>query len=137
MSNSLQPDGLQHVRLPCPSLSLWICSNSCPLSQWCHPTISSSVAPSPCHPQFSPASGSFPESALCIRWTKDWSFCFSISPSNVYSGLISFRIDSFDLLNVQGTWVFSSYTVQKHQFFDAQPSLCSNSHIHTWLVEKP
>ena len=84
------------------SLSFTI-SNSCPWSQWCHPTISSSIALfSPC-PQSFLASGSFPASAICIRWPKCWSFSFSISLSNEYSGLISFRIDWFDLLAVQGT----------------------------------
>ena len=76
------------------------------------------------------------ESVLHIRWPKYWSFSFSISPSNEYSGLISFRIDWFDLLEVQGT-LFSNTTVQNNQFFDAQLSLWSNSHIHTWLLEKP
>ena len=74
------------------------------------------------------------ESALCIRY---WNFSFSISPSNEYSGLISFRIDWFDLLAVQRfSRVFSNIMVQKHQFFRTQPSLWSNSHIHTWLLEK-
>ena len=78
------------------------------------------------------------ELALGIRWPKYWSFSFSISPSNEYSGLISFRIDWLDLLAVQGTLrVFSSITVQKHQFFSTQPFLWSNSQIHTWLLEKP
>ena len=77
------------------------------------------------------------ESALCIRRLKYWSLSFSISPSNKYSGLISFRIDWLDLLAVQGTSrVFSSTTVQKHQFFSTQSSLLSNSHIHTWLLGK-
>ena len=76
------------------------------------------------------------ELALRIRWSKYWSFSFSISPSNEYSGLISFRIDWFDLASHR-TPVFSSTIVQKHQFFSAQPSLWSNSHIHTWLLEKP
>ena len=72
------------------------------------------------------------ESVLHIRWPKYWSFSFSISPSNEYSGLISFRIDCFDYLAVQGTLrVFSNTMVQKHQFFSTQPSLWSNSHIHT------
>ena len=75
------------------------------------------------------------ESVLCIRWPKYSSF--SISPSNEYSRLISFRTDGFDLLAVQGTWVFSNTTVQKHQLFGTQLSLWSNSHIHTWLLEKP
>ena len=74
------------------------------------------------------------ESVLHIRWPKYWSFSFSISSSNEYSGLISFRIDWFDLLEVQGTLKsLSNTTVQKHQFFGAQLSLWSNSRIHTWL----
>ena len=77
------------------------------------------------------------ESALRIRWPKYWSFSFSISPSNEYPGLISFRMDWLDLLAVQGiSSVFSNTTVQKHQFFGAQLSLLSNSHIHTLLLEK-
>ena len=71
------------------------------------------------------------ESVLCIRWPNYWSFSFRISSSNEYSGLISIRIDWFDLLAVQGTQEFSNTTVQKHQFFSAQPSLWSNFHIHT------
>ena len=72
------------------------------------------------------------KSVLHIRWPKYWSFSFSISPSNEYSGLISFRMDWFDLLAVQGlSRVFSSTTVQRHQFFSAQPSLWYNSHICT------
>ena len=91
-----------------------------------------------CHPfllfpsNFPGIRGFSNESALCIRWSKYWSFSFSISPSNKYSGLISFRIDWLDLLAVQGTsGVFSSTTVRKHQFFSTQPSLWSNSHIRT------
>ena len=77
------------------------------------------------------------ESVLRIRWPKYWSFNFSISPSNEYSGLISFRMDWLDLLAVQETLrALSNTTVQKHQFFSTQLSLYSNSHIHTWLLEK-
>ena len=77
------------------------------------------------------------ESALHIRWPKYWSFSFSVSPSNEHSVLISFRIDWFDLLAVQGLLrVFSNITVQKHQFFGTQLSLWSNFHIHTWPLEK-
>ena len=94
--------GLQHTRLPCPLLSPRVSSNSYSLSQWWHPTISSSVTTFSSCPRSFPASGSFPVS-LCIRWPKYWSFNFSISPSNEYAGLISFRIDWFDLLAVQGT----------------------------------
>ena len=146
MSDSLRSHGLQHARLPCPSTTPKVCSNSCPSSRWCHPTISSSVVPfSSCLQSF-PASGSFPmsqyfssgdqsirvsasasvlpvniqgwfplgltalitllskglsrvfssttaPSVLHIRWPKYWSFSFSISLSNEYSGLISFRMD--------------------------------------------
>ena len=77
------------------------------------------------------------QSDLCIRWPKYWSFRLSISPSNENSGLISFGIDWFNLLAVQGTLrVFSNITIQKHQFFGTQPSLWPNPHIHTWLLEK-
>ena len=78
------------------------------------------------------------ESALRIRWPKYWSFSFNISPSNEHPGLVSFRMDWLDLLAVQGTLkVFSNTTVRKHQFFCTQLSLWSNSHIHTWPLEKP
>ena len=78
------------------------------------------------------------ESTFHMRWPKDWNFNFSNSPSNEYSGLISFRIHWLDLFAVQGTFKsFLQTTVQKHQFFSAQLSLWSNSCIHTWLLEKP
>ena len=78
------------------------------------------------------------ESVLRIRWPNYWSFSFSISPSNECSGLNSFRMDWLDLLAVQKTLKsLSNTTVQKHQFFGTQPSSQSNSHIHTWLLEKP
>ena len=101
VSDSLPPHGLQHARLPCASPTPRACSNSCPLSRWCHPTISSSVVPfSSCLQPF-PASGSFLMSWLFP--SGDQSFSFNISPSSEYSGLISFRIDWFDLLEIQGT----------------------------------
>ena len=105
VSNSLQPQGPQHARPPCPSSTPRVYSNSCPLSWWWHPTISASVTPfSSCLQSFL-ASRSFPMSVRLIRWSKFWSFSFSfsISPSSEYSGLISFRMDWFDLLAVQGT----------------------------------
>ena len=103
MSYSVQPHGLQDTRPPCPSPTPGVYSNSCPLSRWCHPTISSSVVPFLSCRQSFPASESFSnESALRIRWPKYWSFSFNFSPSNEYSGLISFRMDWFDLLAVQG-----------------------------------
>ena len=120
------PDGLQHARPPCPSPTPGVYSNSCPLSWWCHPTISSSVIPFSSHLQsFFPRIRVFSnESALRIRWPKYWSFSFSISHSNEYSGLISFRMDWLDLLVSKGlSRVFSNTTVQKHQFFSAQLSL--------------
>ena len=104
VSDSLRPHGLQHSRPPCPSPTPGVYSNSYLLSQWFHPAISFSVIP------FSSCLQSFPsikvfssESAFCIRWPKDWSFSFSISPSNDHSGPISLRMDWLDLLAVQGT----------------------------------
>ena len=104
VSYSLWSHGLQHTRPPCPSPTPGVYSNSCPLSRWCHPTISSSVVPfSSCLQSF-PASESFPMSQLFASGGQSiWSFSFSISPSNEYSGLISFRMDCLDLLVVQGT----------------------------------
>ena len=104
VSDSLQPHGLQHARPPCPSPTPRACSNSCPSSWWCHPTISSSCCPLFLLPSIFPSIRVFSnESALCIRWPKYQSFTFSISPSNEYSGLISFRMDWLDLFAVQGT----------------------------------
>ena len=99
MSDCLWPHGLKHTRFPCPSPSTGACSNSCPLSWWCHPTISS-----PSLPAFnlSQHHGLFYESALCIRWPDWWSSKFNISTFSEYSGLISFRIDWFYLLAVRG-----------------------------------
>ena len=104
MSGSLQPHGLQHARPACPSPTLRVYSNSCPLSQWYHATISSSVIPFSSCPQSIPALEFFSsESALLIRWPKYWNFSFNISPSSEYAGLISFRMDWLDLLSIQGT----------------------------------
>ena len=100
---TLRPHGLQHARPPCPSPTPRVYSNSCPLSQWCHPTILSSVVPFSSRLQSFPASGSFDESVFRIRWLKYWSFSFSISPSSEYLGLISLTMDWLDLLAVQGT----------------------------------
>ena len=105
LSDSLWPHGLQHTSLPCPSPNPGACSNSCPSSRWCHPTISSSVSPFSSCPQSFSAPVFSSELALCIRRPKYWNFSFSISSSNEYSGLISFRIDWFDLLAVQGTLI--------------------------------
>ena len=104
VSDALQPHEPQYTRPPRPSLTPGVYPNSCPLSRWYHPTISSSVIP------FSSCPSIFPsirvvsnESALHIRWPKYWSFSFNISPSNEHPGLVSFRMDWLDLLAVQGT----------------------------------
>ena len=131
ISNSLRPHGLQHTRLPCPSPTPVAYSNSCPSSWWCHPTISSSAI------SFSSCLQSFPHQGLCIRWKKYWSFSFSISPFNEYSGLISFRIDWFGLLAVQVTLksLLQNHSL-KASILGTQPYLWSNSHIHAWLLDK-
>ena len=137
MSDSLQPHELQHAMLPCPSLSPGVCSNSCPLSRWCHPTISFSVTPF-C-PQSFPVSVSF----LMGRFFEsgDQSIGASVSASILMmniQGWFPLRLTGqISLLSKELLRVFSSTTVQKHKFFGAQPSLWSNSHIHTWLLEKP
>ena len=132
---SLQPHGLQHVRLPYPSPTPRACSNSCPLSWSCHPTISSSVVPfSSCLQSF-PASGSFPTSKIFVSGGQSIGASASapVLPMNIqgwFPSLISLQSKGF-------LRVFSSTTVQKHQFFSVQLSLLSNSHTHTWLLEKP
>ena len=106
VSDSLQPHGLQHARPPCPSPTPRVYSNSYPLSQWCNPTISSSVVPFSflLSPSIFPSVRVFSnESVLPIRWPEYWTFSFNISPSSEYLGLISFRTDWLDLLAVQGT----------------------------------
>ena len=106
---TLRLHGLQHARPPCPSLTPRVYSNSCPLSPWCHPTISSSVIPFSAF-NLSQHQGKVEKglSHLHIRWPKYWSFSFNISPSNDYSGLISLRMDWLDLLAVQGTLKFKN-----------------------------
>ena len=103
VSYSLQPHESQHARPPCPSPTPRVQPNSCPSSRWCHPAISSSVIPFSSCPQCLPASVFSNESVLCIRWPKYWSFSFSIIPSKEHPGLISFKMDWWDLLAVQGT----------------------------------
>ena len=139
VSNSLQPHESQHASPPCPSPTPRVHSNSHPSSQWCHPAISSSVIPFSSCPQSLPASESFPMSQLFTsggqstgvsalasflpKNTQDW------SPSE-WTGWISLQSKGL-------SGVFSNTTVQKHQFFGAQLSSQSNSHIHTWPLEKP
>ena len=140
VSDSSRPRESQHTRPPCPSPTPGVYSDSCPSSQWCHPSISSSVVPFSSCPQSLPASGSFTMSQL-FAWggqsigvsalasvlpfnTQDW-----WSPSE-WTGWISLQSKGLSR-------VFSNTTVQKHQFFGAQLSSQSSSHIHTWPLEKP
>ena len=120
VSDSLWPHGLQHSRPPCPSPTSGVYSNSCPLNRWCHPTISSSVAPFSCLQSF-PASGSFQMSQCFVSGGQNIGFSFSISPSNEYSELISFRMDWWDLLAVQGT----VKSLLQHHSSKASILLCS------------
>ena len=138
MSNSLWPCGLQHVRLPCPSQSSGICSNSCPLSQWYYLTISFSVAPFSFCLQSFPASGSFPVSWLFISGGQTTGALASASvfPMNI-QGWFPLGLTGLILQSKGLSRVFSNTIVQKHQFIGTQLSLWSNSHIHTWLLEKP
>ena len=135
MSDSLWPYGLQHTRLPCPSLSPRVCSNSCSLSPWCHPTITSSVTHFSCHQSF-PASGSFPVSWLFASGSQSNGASASVLPMNIQGWFPSGLTGMISLQSKGLSRVFSITTVWKHQFFSAQPSLWSNSHIHTWLLEK-
>ena len=135
MSDSLWPRGLQHARVPCPSLTPRACLNSCPSSRWCHPTISFSIIPSP------PAFNLFHHHSLfwwvgsSHQWPKYWSLWFSISsPKTIedwlplgWTGLIS-------LQSKELSRVLSNITMKKHQFFRIQPSSRSNLHIHTWAL---
>ena len=135
MSDSLWPQGLQHTRLPCPSPSPRACLNSCPLSQGCHLTISSSVIPfSSCLQPF-PASGSFQMSQFFASGGQNIGTSPSVLPMNIqdWSPL---QLTGWISLQSKGlSRVFSNTTVQKHQFFGTQLPLWSNSHIHTWLLE--
>ena len=135
VSDSLRPHESQHTRPPCPSPTPRVYPNSRPLSWWCHPAISSSVVPFSSCPLSLLASESFPMSQLFTRGGQ--SIGVSASASVPHPGLISFRMDWLDFLAVQGT--LKSLLQQhssKHQFFSAQPSSQSNSHIHTWPLEK-
>jgi len=139
MSSSLPPHGLQHSRLPCPSTTPGTCSNSCPLSQWCHPTISFSVFPFSSHLQSFSASGSFQMSQFFVSGGQSTGVLASVSvlPMNIQDWF-PLGLTGWISLQFKGlSRIFSNTTVQKHQFFGAQPSLWSNSHIHTWLLEKP
>ena len=139
VSDSLWAHELQHARPPCPSPTPGVHSNSCPSSWWCHPAISSSVVPVSSCPQTLPASESFPMSQL-VTWggqNTGVSALASVLPMNTqdwspleWTGWISLQSKGLSR-------VFTNTTVQKDQFFGAQLSSQSNSHIHTWPLEKP
>ena len=139
VSYALQPHESQHARPTCPSPTLRVHPNSCPLSPWCHPAISSSVVPFSSCPPSLPASGSFPMSHLFASGGQSIgvSASASVPPMNTqdwpplgWTGWISLQSKGLSR-------VFSNTTVQEHQFFRNQPSSQSNSHIHTWPQEKP
>ena len=139
LSNSLQPHGLQHSRLFCPLPTPGTYSNSCPSSRWCHPTISSFAVPfSSCLQSF-PASRSFPMSQFFASSGQSIgvSSSASVLPMNIQDWFpLGWTVwISFQPRGLSG--VFSNTTVQKHQFFSSHLSLESNSHIQTWLLEKP
>ena len=139
LPNSLQPHESQHARPPCLSPTPRVYPNSCPLSQWCHPAISSSVVPFSSCPQSLPASGSFQVSHLFTSGGQS-------TGASASTSVLSMNTQDWSPLEWTG-WislqskrlsrVFSNTTVQKHQFFGAQLSSQSNSHIHTWPLEKP
>ena len=139
VSDSLRPHESQHTRPPCPSPTPGACSNPCPWSRWCRPTISSSVVPFSSCPRSLLSSGSFPVSQLftCSGQSTGVSASASVLPMNTqdysplgWTGWISLQSKGLSR-------VFSNTTVQKHQFFGAQLSSQSNSHIHIWPLEKP
>ena len=139
MYNSLRPHEPQHARPPCPSPTPGVYSESCPLSRWCHLTISSSGIPfSSCLQSF-PTSGSFQMSQLFASGGQNIGVSASTSVLSMNTQDWSpLRWTGWISLQSKGlSRVFSNTTVQKHQFFTAQPSLWSNTHIHTWLLEKP
>ena len=136
VSDSLWPCGLQHPSLLCPPLFPGVGSDSCPLSQWCYLTISSSAARFFCLQSFPASLMVSNESALCVKWPKYWSFS-SVLPMNIQGWFPLGLTGLISLLSKGLPRVFSSTTVWKHQFFGTQSSLRSNSHIHTWPLGKP
>ena len=139
MSDSLRPHETQHTRPPCPSPTPRVHPNPCPSSWWCHPAISSSIIPFSSCPQSFPRSGFFQMSQFFASgvWSIYISASTSVLPMNTqdwypsgWTGWISLQYKGLSR-------VFSNTTVQRHQFFSTQLSLQSNSHIHTWPLEKP
>ena len=130
VSNSLRPHESQHARLPCLSPTPRVYPNSCPSSWWCHLAISSSVVPFSSFPQSFPTSGSFPKNQLFAWGGQNTGVSASAS-------FLPQKSQGWSLQSKGLSRVFSNTTGQKHQFFGAQPSSQSNSHIHTWPQEKP
>ena len=135
----ITPRALQHTRPPCPPLSPGVCSNACPLSRWCHPTISSSVSPLSSCPQSFPELGSSP---VCQLFTLggqsiEASTSALVLPLNIQDWFPLWLTGFISLLSKGLSEVFFSTTIRKYQFFSTQPSLWSNSYIRTWLLEKP
>ena len=138
VSDSLRPHELQHARPPCPSPTPGVHSDSCPWSPWCHPAISFSVVPFSSCPQSHPASESFPMSQLFAWGGQSTGVSASASFLPISQGWSPSEWTGWISLQSKGlSIVFSNTTVQKHQFFGAQLSTQSNSHIHTWPLEKP
>ena len=134
MSDSLWPHGLQHARLPCPSPTPWVCSNSCPLSQWYHPYhLILCRALLPLLPSVFPSIRVFASGGQSIGVSAST----STLPMNTQDWSPLGLTDLTSLQSKELSRVFSNTTVQKHQFFSAQLSLQSKSHIHAWLLEKP
>ena len=137
LSDSLWPHALQHSRLPCPLPIPGAPSNSCPSSWWCHPNLSSSVVPFSSHLQSFPTSESFLMSPFFASRGQSIGASASVLPMNIQDWFPSELTGLITLQSKGLSRVFSNSTVQKHQFFGAQLSLQYNSHIHTWLLEKP
>ena len=133
------PHGLQHTRPPCPSPTSGLFLNSCPSSRWCHPTVSTSVIPFSSYLQSFPASVSFPVSQFFTSGGQSIGILASASvfPVNMQDWFPLQLTGSISLQSKGFSRVFSNTTLQKHQFFSTQLSLYSNSHIHTWRLEKP
>ena len=138
-ADSLSPHGLQHTKLSRPSSTHRVCANSCPQSQWCHPTSCPLLSPSPPAFNLFQCQGLFPTSQFFTSGDQSSgaSASASVLPMNTQDW---FPLGLTGLISLQSkrlSRVFSNTTVQKHQFFGSQLSLWPNSHIHTWLLEKP
>ena len=136
VSDSLWLHGLQHSRPPCPSPTPGVYSKSCPLSWWCHPTISSSVVHFSSYLRPFPISGSFLISQFFASGGQSFRASASVLPVTIQGWFLLGLTGLISLQSKGLSRVFSNTTVQKHQFFSTQLSLWPNSHTHTWLLEK-